>query len=121
MVSPLCRGRSMANVTMCSPYDFFLYMEGDMAIPAETFSFWTKHADKLFERGYLLLPYRAENNIEERLILSDAFERGGIRNTMPFIDPEGGAELYDNRTDRTYLRPYNPYSASFMMTRAQFA
>lgn len=118
-----CIAEGAANTArVCrTAFDYYLYIEGDIEIPLETFQFWVRHVDYLFESGYVLSPYRVENNSKNQLILTDCFMVGCASKTMPMLDfnPERQG-LYTNATDRIYLQPLNPYTAGFIMNRAQF-
>ena len=41
-------------------YDYYVYMEADLLLPAASFYFFARHADTLFHRGYKLKAHRRE-------------------------------------------------------------
>lgn len=115
-----CQGEISVDCSnLGAPFDAFVYLEGDVAVPADTFRFWSLHADRLFDRGYLLLPFRVESGPEGQEILTDAFEFFGITNTTAVLDL--ATNEYTTSKDAIFLQPFNPYSASFMMTKSQFS
>eukprot|EP00747_Dinoflagellata_sp_TGD_P193959 gnl/TRDRNA2_/TRDRNA2_60804_c0_seq1.p1 gnl/TRDRNA2_/TRDRNA2_60804_c0~~gnl/TRDRNA2_/TRDRNA2_60804_c0_seq1.p1 ORF type:complete len:379 (-),score=29.75 gnl/TRDRNA2_/TRDRNA2_60804_c0_seq1:123-1259(-) len=99
-------------------YDYYLFMEDDIMIPPDTFSFWKRHVDGLYSLGYLLLPYRRERWPPDRL--TDCFDFGCPKRTRAAWDRDGAKALYDNLWERVYLKPDNPFAACWLMTRAQF-
>jgi len=103
-------------------YDAYIYSESDLIIPETTFHFWRYHVDTLFKRGYLLLPMRAEDKLlTNDIIAVDCFKEDCVEKTEVVRDDETGPmALYKTDRDRHYLRPYNPYSGCFMMSKAQF-
>jgi hypothetical protein len=103
-------------------YDAYIYSESDLIIPETTFHFWRYHVDTLFKRGYLLLPMRAEDKLlTNDIIAVDCFKEDCVKETEVIRDDETGPmALYKTDRDRHYLRPYNPYSGCFMMSKAQF-
>jgi len=101
-------------------YDAYIYSESDLIIPETTFHFWRYHVDTLFQRGYLLLPMRAEDKLlTNDIIAVDCFKEECVEKTEVIRDDDTIA-LYKTDRDRYYLRPYNPYSGCFMMNKAQF-
>eukprot|EP00971_Amphidinium_carterae_P092063 1822916-Amphidinium_carterae.1 len=32
-------------------YDYYMYWEGDMEVPADSFNFWRMHVEDLYDRG----------------------------------------------------------------------
>ncbi|CAK0821179.1 unnamed protein product [Prorocentrum cordatum] len=103
-------------------YDAYVYTESDIIIPETAFHFWRYHVDTLYKRGYLLLPMRAEDKIlTPDVIAVDCFTEDCVNKTEVLEDKdEKNLALYKTSRDRHYLRPFNPYSGCFMMSKLQF-
>lgn len=108
---------------LCGPlaYQYYLLVESDVEVPAPTFDFWRARADRLFGRGYLLLPHRRDLVADQPWSLTDLFRPDHANRTVAVVDGAADAELDENPRDRVYIRPGNPYAGCWMMTRAQFA
>mmetsp|Transcript_50358 Transcript_50358/g.93129 ORF Transcript_50358/g.93129 Transcript_50358/m.93129 type:complete len:414 (+) Transcript_50358:104-1345(+) len=104
-------------------YDYFMYWEGDMEIPADSFNFWRMHVEDLYDRGYLLLPYRLEVwRGSGSVIFTDWVSPGEHTCGYAYFDdrPPAGTEYEDFR-DSVYVRILcNPYAAGWMLTKRLF-
>jgi len=102
-------------------YDYYLYTEADIAIPARTFNFWRVHHEHLHDRGYSLVPYRLE---PDQMHLSDCFDgyfQRCSKLAFPVNDVNGPAALYNLPRERVYIRLQNPYSAVLLLSKKLFA
>jgi len=109
---------------VCGPlrFDYYIYAESDVEIPAAAFRFWRRHADRLAERGYLLMPTRREAGFGGPALLTDIImEHGVLGYTSVRWDAAGAPELYENSRDRAFLQPMNPGAGSWLLSRGQFA
>jgi len=106
----------------CGPpsYDYYMYMEDDIEIPATTFNFWRKHVSHLYSRGFILSPLRVEPQTK---LLSDCFDSFGSNCsgvTCPVVDTEGPSSSFLTAQEKIFVKMPNPYSASFLMNKEQF-
>lgn len=97
-------------------YENYAYLEGDIAIPASTFSFWRLNVDAFHRKGFLLTTHRVHQwaNVD---VLTDCFSGFGPCGRAFIVNPA-------NQTcseDFVYIKPKNPYSACFLMSKEQFA
>eukprot|EP00418_Pyrodinium_bahamense_P034453 CAMPEP_0179153824 /NCGR_PEP_ID=MMETSP0796-20121207/74827_1 /TAXON_ID=73915 /ORGANISM="Pyrodinium bahamense, Strain pbaha01" /LENGTH=600 /DNA_ID=CAMNT_0020855143 /DNA_START=245 /DNA_END=2047 /DNA_ORIENTATION=+ len=103
-------------------YDYYIYLEGDIEMPAESFEFWAKHVDGLFRQAYVLVPHR-EEPFEGQQKLTECIRSpmvDHLAQTRALKDTVGADELYPDPRDRIYLQPPVPYTACLLMSRWQF-
>lgn len=99
-------------------YDYYIYLEGDIVLPANSFYFWTAHVDDLYRRGYLLQPHRQERWPPDRL--TDCFYPSCVEETNALWDSTN-KDLYSGDVhERIYLNPGNTQTSCFLMTKTQF-
>jgi len=111
----------LVNEAVCGElqYDYYIYLEDDILIPADSFEFWAKHVEDLYLHDYLLLPHRRESTTAGAL--TDCFDDGCVLRSRAILDKDGPPGFYGaDLRDRVFLQPDNPYTACFLMTRSQF-
>jgi len=103
-------------------YDYYVYLEDDIEMPAATFDFWARHVDGLFRQAYVLVPHR-EEPFAGKQKLTECIRNhlvDQLARTRVLRDAKGGEELYEDVRDRFYLQPPVSYAACLLMSRLQF-
>jgi len=103
-------------------YDYYMYLEGDIRMPASTFEFWATHVDGLFRQAYILVPHREEPFAGQQKLTECIRNHlvDHLAQTKVLRDAKGGADLYQDEAERVYLQPPVPYSACLLLSRWQF-
>eukprot|EP00971_Amphidinium_carterae_P308815 6136410-Amphidinium_carterae.1 len=99
-----------------------MYWEGDIEIPADSFNFWRMHVENMWDRGYLLLPYRLEVwSATGKVIFTDWVGPENVCGTPHYDDQPAAGTRYEDFRDSVYVRiRCNPYAAGFMLTKRLF-
>ncbi|CAK9024652.1 unnamed protein product, partial [Durusdinium trenchii] len=104
-------------------YDYYVYMEADLLLPAASFYFFARHADTLFHRGYKLKAHRREPGGPSGARMADMRPHLFNCEYSTLFDESANASYLDQR-DRVYITSvgddYCLYASSLLLSRRMF-